>query len=135
MLKTTIRRLTPIKPERSIGKRHRTGSCFLKPSAIRIAELGAAQAFDLAGAGDGAFDQPAIERKSLTVAKRLMSPISLIVIPRGVLSHSPPDFAQMLSKNPKSLDGSIKITAHNSGWPSQFRFRGLRHRSGLCEKL
>jgi hypothetical protein len=26
-----------------------------------------------------------------------------------------------------------KITAHNAGWPLQFRFRGSRHRPGVCE--
>ena len=26
-----------------------------------------------------------------------------------------------------------QITAHNAGWPSQFRFRGLCHWPGVCE--
>lgn len=26
-----------------------------------------------------------------------------------------------------------KITAHNAGWRSQFRFRGSPHRPGVCE--
>jgi hypothetical protein len=28
-----------------------------------------------------------------------------------------------------------KITAHNAGWPSQFRCRGSRHCPGVCEYL
>jgi hypothetical protein len=27
---------------------------------------------------------------------------------------------------------AIKITAHNAGWRTQFRFRGSRHRPGVC---
>ncbi len=28
---------------------------------------------------------------------------------------------------------AYQITAHNAGWRSQFRYRGLRHWSGVCE--
>ena len=33
------------------------------PAQVRIAELGAAQAFDFAGTGDGAFDQAAVREE------------------------------------------------------------------------
>ena len=26
-----------------------------------------------------------------------------------------------------------KITAHNAGWRTQFRYRGSRHQPGVCE--
>jgi hypothetical protein len=39
----------------------------------------------------------------------------------------------MLIKNQKGFQESFKITAHNAGWRTQFRFRGQRLWSGVCE--
>ena len=47
------------------------------PAQIGIAQLGPAQALELAGAGHRPFDQAAVgHRKSFTLGKRAMSPIS-----------------------------------------------------------
>jgi hypothetical protein len=43
-----------------------------------------------------------------------------------VLLHSPPDFAQMLPKNPKGLNGSIKAASPN---------RRLRFAFAICRKF
>src|SRR6185503_21143489 len=36
------------------------------------------------------------------------------------------------SLQPQSLKSANKITAHNAEWPPEFRFRGSRHRPGVC---
>ena len=49
---------------------------------------------------------------------------------RKLITHSynPPP-----NQSPEPYKAPNKITAHNAGWPLQFRFRGPRHQSGVCE--